>query len=196
MYEKTLSRDFIENSVHTLRKRIYRIHPETALHCDRVADLALMIADKSGLPDQDLFNLYNASLIHDVGKTTPEFIPLLHKKGDLSQKDNDIIVAHAEGGAKLARREGLDDIAEIIRQHHERADGLGYYHVKNVLPTASILTYADCYDAMTENGRDYRLPFGPGQALRQISSEVGTQFNPQFFPVFEQVLRSQLFFDF
>jgi len=185
--EGVLHKEQIENSVHTLRKRIYRFDVPTGQHCDRVGDLAVKIAERAGMGHEDRFNIFNAGLIHDIGKTTESFRPILYKSGDLTDNDIKIIRGHAQEGSRIARLEGLDDIAPLIFQHHERVDGKGYHGFKGdgILPGASILTYADVFDALTSD-RSYHKGKSRDDALSLMYENVGTQLNGAYWDAFEK----------
>ena len=73
-----------------------------------------------GLSDVQLSRLSLLCLLHDIGKIG---IPLeiLNKPGKLSESEWRILQSHVEKGYQIARSsQELEEIADMIRHHHER----------------------------------------------------------------------------
>jgi ribonuclease P protein subunit RPR2 len=73
-----------------------------------------------------------------------------------------------------------------IRHHHERWDGRGYPDTLagDTIPMqVRILSVADVFDALTSD-RPYRDAMPPAEAMEQIMSEAGTQFDPAVVAAF------------
>src|SRR5205085_11060899 len=82
------------------------------------------------------------------------------------------------------------DVRPIVESHHERWDGAGYPHglkAEEIPRTARILCIADVYDALTSE-RSYKKAVSHDQALDMMRSDVGGQFDPELFPLFEAVM--------
>ncbi|MEP6620805.1 MAG: HD domain-containing phosphohydrolase, partial [bacterium] len=160
-------------------------------HCVRVADLATALAAKTGLDDSALFWFRIGALLHDVGKL---IIPaeVLNKPGKLSDDEWTLMQRHPGGGVDmLADVEFPWDIAPMVRSHHERWDGRGYpdkLAAEDIPVAARILCIADVYDALT-SARSYKRAFTQLEAMEIMRREVGAQFDPQLFPLFEQLVR-------
>jgi HD-GYP domain-containing protein (c-di-GMP phosphodiesterase class II) len=74
----------------------------------------------------------------------------------------------------------MKEIIPVVRNHHERFDGKGYPDClkDGEIPfLAKLVTLADSFDAMT-SPRSYRKVLTPQQALKEIESNLGTQFDP------------------
>jgi HD-GYP domain-containing protein (c-di-GMP phosphodiesterase class II) len=83
-----------------------------------------------------------------------------------------------------------EEIARIVRHHHERIDGNGYPDrlVNDEIPLLSrIIAVADAYDAMTSD-RPYRDAMPSHVARLRIAQAVGTQFDTAVVAAFEAVL--------
>ena len=98
----------------------------TAGHSERVARLALKLADTLVLGPRERENLHRAALLHDIGKLG---IPaaILDKPGKLSEKEYETTKTHPQMGARIL--EPIEEYAAIIPmvlQHHEHFDGKGY----------------------------------------------------------------------
>ena len=124
----------------------------TYSHVCRVAILSNEIGKCLKLPKNDMNLLLYSSLLHDIGKI---FLPieLLEKKEKLSNNEFDLIKKHVELGYLILPSD-MDEIKNIILNHHERLDGSGYpfHKTGNEIPKLSkIIAIADSYDAMTSN---------------------------------------------
>ena len=99
----------------------------TAGHSAAVAIYARDIAETTRAlvrADQQLAHL--AGLVHDIGKVG---LPpgLLEKPGPLTLDERRQMEAHPVIGERILRNvEGYEEIADIVRHHHERMDGHGY----------------------------------------------------------------------
>ena len=127
-------------------------------------------------------------LLHDVGKIgIPDGILL--KPGRLTDPERRRMQQHAELGEQLLGRLPLlnQEGARVIRSHHERWDGTGYPDglSQDSIPLAArIFAVVDALDAMTDE-RPYRSPVGWEEAVEEIRSCRGTQFDPDVVDGFE-----------
>jgi putative nucleotidyltransferase with HDIG domain len=161
-------------------------------HCVRVADLACALWTRVGTPDDTpLFWFRIGALLHDVGKL---MVPaeVLNKPGKLTDEEWTMVRGHPTAGVELlADIEFPWDVRPIVESHHERWDGRGYPHglAGEAIPlNARVLCIADVYDALTSQ-RSYKRAFTHDEALDIMRKDVGTQFDPALFPLFEQVAR-------
>ena len=163
-------------------------------HCERVADLSTALAEKAGFDDGTRFWFGIGALLHDVGKLIiPEAV--LNKSGPLSEAEWEIVRRHPVAGVEmLADVEFPWDIIPMVRHHHERLDGRGYPDglSGNDIPVAArILCIADVYDALTV-ARSYKRPFTHLEAMEIMRRDVGTQFDPALFALFEDLMRARM----
>ncbi len=170
-----------QETIYTFVNMIEQRDTYTAGHTERVARYCQKIAKEMGVDSHDRGKLGKAAILHDIGKiATPDSVLL--KPGELSSLDYDLIKLHVTAGYEmLSNIEMYKDLAEIIRYHHERHDGKGYpAGLKgDEIPFLSrILTVADAFDAMTTN-RIYKPSKKIQEALAEIDSFSGTQFNPE-----------------
>ena len=154
---------------------------QTGDHADRVARLALRLAE---LVAPDLAadpELEYGFLLHDLGKIGVADAILL-KPGPLDPRELTIMRGHPLLGEQIvARIPYLGGLARsVVAAHHERWDGTGYPQglAGTDIPLAArIFAVVDAFDAMT-NDRPYRkaLPFEV--AVAEIERGAGTQFDP------------------
>ncbi len=149
-------------------------------HMIRVTCYALAIGDRLKLSPKDMLALEIASLLHDFGKLQVDS-DMLEKDRSLTDDETAEIRDHAERGFRiLSRYPKLEWAASIIRDHHERFDGLGYPGRKlahSVSLLSRIIAVADAYDAMTTS-RPYRKRMSHTLAVQELLKNAGKQFDP------------------
>ena len=164
----------------------------TAAHCARVCQLALGLGRRLGLVEAELDLLHQAAALHDLGKIGIPDVVLL-KPGRLDADEWAVMRSHAERGARLISVAGLhqaEELARIVRHHHEHVDGSGYPDGLrgDAIPLLSrIVALADSFDAMCEP-RTYRDALAPERALQIMREECGSKFAPDLFALFESSL--------
>lgn len=150
-------------------------------HSDRVAGLALSLAKHLGLSVAEQTRIHIGAHLHDIGKIgIPDAI--LNKRGKLTDEEFAIIRQHPVIGDNIVSKiKVFQDIADIVRHHHERFDGKGYpdgLQGQNISLGARIVAVADAFDAMT-SARTYREAFGVPKALAETQRCQGSQFDPE-----------------
>ena len=158
-------------------------------HSRHVGDLAASIGERLGFDSDRVEILRLAGHLHDVGKLAiPE--DLLRKEDPLSDAELVVLQRHPEIGFHMIESLGLGPVAEWVLHHHERWDGLGYPNelVGDQIPLgARIIFVADAWDSMTSE-RTYREGMSVEQALEEIQSRAGSQFDPEIVEALTIVL--------
>ncbi len=162
-------------------------------HSRNVTAYALALADKIGVTHQDRKDLWNAALLHDIGKIAiPESI--LNKPGKLTDEEYEVIKTHpVKGCSILGPIQAFRNLLPAIRFHHERYDGRGYpdgLAGTHIPLAARILTVADSFDAMTSS-RVYRKSPGVDFALKQLKEHSGTQFDKELAQAFIEIISAR-----
>ena len=155
---------------------------EVSQHLRRVGDVAVLLAQHSGLPEHEWELLRIAASLHDVGKACiPDHI--LNKPGPLSADDWAAMKTHAEIGHSMLSRSNLrvhEMAAVIANQHHERWDGTGYpqgLSEQGIHLWGRIAAVADVLDSLV-GVRCYAPAWPLEQALQYLFDQAGTQFDP------------------
>jgi putative nucleotidyltransferase with HDIG domain len=159
-------------------------------HSRKVSEYAVAIAEAAKLPREKIPVVRAAGLLHDIGKIgIPDSI--LNKKESLSHDEWEPIKAHPQLGVAILRHiVDLTDCLPAILHHHEHYDGNGYptgLKGKNIPIEARILSIADAYEAMT-SPRAYRKQMTAEEAVAELKSYAGTQFDPELVEVFCKLL--------
>ena len=158
-------------------------------HSERVAEIACALAAADGMDRQTLFWFRIGALLHDVGKL---MLPaeVLSKSGPLTADEWAAVRAHPVDGVELLA--GIEfpwDVRPIVESHHERWDGAGYPYglAGEAIPrVARIVAIADVYDALTSE-RPYKAALSHSDAITVMRIDVGRQFDPALFALFERV---------
>jgi HD-GYP domain-containing protein (c-di-GMP phosphodiesterase class II) len=154
--------------------------PYTSGHSERVARIAVRLAEQLAIPASRRSDLYLAGLLHDVGKIGIDD-DVLKKTGPLSDQEYRKIQGHVEIGVKILRDlERLHPILPGVRHHHESYDGSGYpdrLSGEEIPLEARILAVADSFDAMSSN-RPYRKRLGLMQIDEILRRGSGRQWDP------------------
>ena len=155
--------------------------PYTSGHSERVARIAVRLAEELGMPSSQRSDLYLMGLLHDVGKIGIDDA-VLKKPGPLTPEEYRLIQRHVEIGVQiLADLKKLSHLLPGVRHHHESLDGTGYPSglAGEAIPwEARILAVADSYDAMSST-RPYRRRLTPGQIDEILSKGSGVQWEPK-----------------
>jgi putative nucleotidyltransferase with HDIG domain len=164
----------------------------TAGHSAAVATYARDIAQRMGLSEEEQSLVHQCGLVHDVGKIG---LPagLLEKPGALSLEERRQMEKHSEIGEQILRKvDDYGEIADVVRHHHERVDGLGYpdgLKGEEIPPLARIIAVADAYNAMTSD-RPYRDALPSRVARLRLAQAVESQFDTSVVAAFEAILAS------
>lgn len=175
------------SSILSLVKALEAKDPHTRGHSDRVAQYAIALAERLGFANRD--SLEVGGKLHDIGKIGVQG-GLLRKNGPLELTEREHVQTHPVVGVEILEPL-LDDttVLDIVRYHHERWDGRGYpdgLAGEEIPVAARIMAVADTFDAMT-TARPYRAARTPAEAVAEIQSEAGTQFDPRVAAVAAEV---------
>lgn len=161
---------------------------DTGDHIVRMCKYCALIAEKLGLPDEEVQNIQSATPMHDIGKVgIPDII--IMKPGKLTHKEFEIMKTHTMIGAKILEGSKSDILRmgqKIAISHHEKWDGTGYpYGIAGTrIPfVGRIVALADTFDALTSR-RPYKAPYPIEIASRIIVKERGRSFDPEIVDIF------------
>ncbi len=180
--------ELLAGIIRALTSAIDAKDPYTCGHSDRVARVAVCIANQLGLEREAVDAIYLSGLLHDIGKIGVSDA-VLRKPGKLTDEEYEHIKTHAEIGHKiLIDLKKLDEVLPVVLHHHESWDGQGYpYRLPGPqipLP-ARIIAVADAFDAMSSD-RPYRKGM-PDEKIDEIfRTGAGRQWDPEVIDAFFQ----------
>jgi putative nucleotidyltransferase with HDIG domain len=159
-------------------------------HSRCVVELAVGVARKMNLEEEEVAAVERCALLHDVGKmAVPDSV--LKKPGPLDATEREAMRRHAEVGARMVGSlEGLAPLAPAIRAVHERWDGTGYpdgLKGQEILLSSRIVHACDSWHAMSSD-RPYRNALSTEEAIEEIGRNVGRQFDPHVARSLAEVL--------
>lgn len=208
-------RDSLEEEMHLRRRRLteaigaVRIESDESLdamlsmlmltdrdayaHGFRVAALAAVVARAMAVPEHEIRAIEQGALLHDAGKLAlPEAI--LRKPAPLTMEEQSLVRQHPAIGSELfAEVPYLEAAIPILRDAHERMDGLGYpngVRAEGVALGSRIIAVADAYDTMTRP-RVFRDALSGAEAILELERCRGTQFDPDVVEAFKTVVAGQ-----
>ena len=179
------------NSIMVIANTIDAKDAYTSGHSMRVAQSSAAIARRLNWSEEEVQNIHNIALLHDIGKIgVPDAI--LNKPGKLSAEEFEVIKKHPVIGSDILKDiHMVRNVAEGALYHHERFDGRGYpfgLTGEKIPYCARIIGIADAYDAMTSN-RIYRRKLTRENVIKEFENGRGTQFDPQLTDLFMEMLR-------
>lgn len=136
-----------------------------------VAVVATKVGMGLGYYGRELERLALAGLVHDIGLfAVPQ--SLVTKAGRLTPDERTLIEQHPELGYEAIKSTGAEYVwlAELIRQAHERTNGLGYPNRlkgRQISEMALIIGVSDVFDALVSE-RPYRRRLLPHEAIKEL----------------------------
>ncbi len=159
-------------------------------HSQRVAELAVSIADTMKLDADTIEAVRLAGRLHDVGKIGIRE-DVLDKPGRLTAEEFDHVKDHVRIGIEiLAPLRHLGVALDYIRDHHEHYDGSGYPNGvagERISLGGRILAAADAFDALTSK-RAYRDPMTPTETIEYLGQSTGTLLDARVYDALREVV--------
>jgi HD-GYP domain-containing protein (c-di-GMP phosphodiesterase class II) len=163
----------------------------TGGHSASVVEISVAVAREMGKSEPFVEQIEEAAIRHDLGKVSwPNQV--LRKPARLDEyEEEEYKRTHPDVSADIASCAGSSaQVADMIRYHHERYDGLGYPHGLKGDDTpigARILCVADSFDAMIHD-RWYKRKRTLAGAVEEIRRCRGSQFDPRVVDAFLRVV--------
>jgi putative nucleotidyltransferase with HDIG domain len=172
---------FYDNALEAFATAIDVKHVNIHGHSLRVSRYASAIGEAMSLDSTEIAALRSAGYLHDIGKVAVDK-RLFGKPGSLDPDEFREMADHTVVGHKIVSGVQFPwpRIPEIVRWHHERADGSGYpdsLALDDVPMAVRIVGLADTFDAMTSE-RPYREPMSLGATLSEIVRLTPQKFDP------------------
>jgi putative nucleotidyltransferase with HDIG domain len=155
-------------------------------HSINVGILALLLANKLGLPAAALHLIGLGSLFHDVGMTE---IParVRNKTDELTVAEKSLLEDHCRLGERMLEAMDLPPEAlDIVRQHHELVDGGGYprrLRGEAINPLARLVAIIELYDEFC-NSPNPALSLTPHEAMSQLFARYRSRLDETMLQAF------------
>ena len=153
--------------------------PPLSRHSHRVAELTTSMATTLGLSPEQLQELKDAALLHDIGQLClPDQIVLLKPQQIHADHTADYRSHAIKGEAMLAPFEELHGVGRLIRHHHEEysgggfPDGLAGWQIplgSQLIHLAGVIDHAYA----PAEGRNAKY-----QVTQKLAAVMGTMFDP------------------
>jgi len=157
---------------------------EAGNHVRRMAEVCHLLAQASGMSDDETAVLRHAAPMHDIGKiATPDSVLL--KPGKLDPAEWEIMKQHPAVGLSIldgSQRPILKAAAVIAHQHHEKFDGSGYPQGlvgHNIHLYARIVAVADVFDALMHK-RCYKDAWPVEKVVGHLREVSGQHLDPVY----------------
>jgi hypothetical protein len=175
--------------VRALTSAIDAKDPYTCGHSDRVARVAVCLAEELGCDAKMVDTLYLAGQLHDIGKIGVND-SVLRKAGVLSDAEYEHIKQHVNIGQHILNDLAkLEDVLPVVLHHHESWDGGGYPNklgYEQIPLAARIVAVADAFDAMSSD-RPYRKRMPDAKVDEILRTGAGHQWDPMVVDAYFRV---------
>ena len=159
-------------------------------HSSRVSFYATLMANRLNLTIAEQKSLAMGAFLHDFGKIS---LPSYRFSDDqlLPSGEAASCKEHPDTGARMILPLGLPaEVGQIVSYHHERWDGHGYPHGlqgEGIPLLARIVCIAQAFDHLTAETAG-RTPMAIDNAIRQITLQAHTHFDPTLTELFARVV--------
>ncbi len=158
-------------------------------HAMDVAVTMILVGAHIGWRGQRLLDLGMTGLLQDIGKIELP-LELLRKTEALTPDERLLVRSHVASSMEMlfAQASVSQDVMLAVARHHERWDGRGYPQglmFEQIGMAAEIAGIADSFCAMQKD-KPYRSALGHQEALEELHSLRGRQFNPALMEQFVQ----------
>jgi len=172
---------FYDNALEAFATAIDVKHVNIHGHSLRVGRYAAAMGEAMNLETSEVAALRSAGYLHDIGKVAVDK-RLFGKTTSLDEEEFREMADHTVVGHRIVSGVQFPwpRIPEIVRWHHERADGSGYpdkLALDEVSLGVRIVGLADTFDAMISE-RPYREPMSLGASLSEIVRLTPLKFDP------------------
>lgn len=178
-------------TVESLLKRLEEKDPNQLAHAKRVSELMKKCLVPFKLKKSEVDFLTTTALLHDIG--------ILEISGDLIKKESRLsldeyeqIQSHVTLGIPLIKNlPKADEMAKIIRSHHENVNGFGYpdgLEGDQIPFGAKLLHILEAFDSMTSPRPGKKTTSTPEQAVAELKEYAGRIYDAEILAKIEGIL--------
>ena len=159
----------------------------------QVMRLARAVGEEMGLDNEILHEIVIATLLRDLGKVGLDD-KVRDGKDTYTPEQIALMQSHVAGSLRLLEHIDMPwRVLPIIGHHHERYDGKGYpdgLKGREIPLGARVVAAVDAFMAMISD-RPHRDALSQDDALNEIESQAGIQFDPEVVEVLIRVVEKQ-----
>ena len=159
-------------------------------HSVQASKYAGQVARMMGLSDELVRVTELGALLHDIGKIGVSET-ILNKPARLTDSEYHEIQSHCDIGYHLlSNLPQFEEVAEIVRSHHEHFDGTGYprgLRGEGIHIGARIVSVVEATEAMISD-RPYRKGMSADEVLAELARFAGTQWDADVVAAFSAIL--------
>src|SRR5258708_11305773 len=159
-------------------------------HSVQASKYAGQVARKMGLSEELVRLTELGALLHDIGKIGVSEA-ILNKPARLTDAEYVEIQSHCDIGYHLlSNLPQFEEVAEIVRSHHEHYDGTGYPRGivgESIHIGARIVSVVEATEAMISD-RPYREGVSADEVLAELARGPGTQWDANVVEAFSAIL--------
>lgn len=191
MYHKKIldGKSYRSSVINSLLSTAYEKSYESVEHSVRMEYYCHQIGRRMNLSLKEQNELSLLAKLHDIGYVSIT-TDIITKPDKLTLDEWEEIKKHPEIGYRIAKAiPELSMIADYILYHHERYDGKGYprgLKAEEIPLACRIFSVVDAFEAMISK-RLYRDSLSTKEAILEIKSNAGTQFEPKIVGIFENI---------
>jgi len=165
-------------------------------HGKRVAYIALKLSEMLNLSKEEKYDLVSLSILHDNGIAEVFSREELATEGIGVLKSNEDIKEHCIIGEKNAEAYPFfTDATNVIKYHHEKYDGTGFFNVKgDDIPLMSQIIFIanDIEHKFKDTGVTYNIK---SKIMNYVSAEKGKSYSPKIVEVFSNLCEEESFWE-
>jgi len=170
-------------------------HVSSGMQTTDYFKLVKLIGEKVHMGQEEIDNLYYASVLRDAGAIDVPY-EILAKSSRLTSEEFKIIREQPARSVELIKPVAfLKPVLPILLYHHEKYDGTGYPSglKKEQIPLgARIIAVVDAFEAMTQE-RPYKNRLSVDEAITELKINSGTQFDPNIVKIFVDFSKQKKF---
>lgn len=161
-------------------------------HSFRVAEYASLLAKELGYDPEQVEEVRNIAMLHDIGKISiPDAI--LNKTEQLTDEEFALMKQHTSSGYEILSEISIfPELSLGARYHHEKIDGSGYplgLKGEEIPSVAKIVAVADTFDAMYST-RSYREKLSIDYVADELKRVAGLQLDEEIVDVMIRLIKS------
>lgn len=159
-------------------------------HSLDVSIYGLGLGKIAGYNGQDLHELGQGALLHDVGKRHVS-VDIICKAGPLDDVEWAQMQKHPQYGLMILNNHAVsDEVKACCFEHHESFLGNGYpqqLQGEEIHPMARIVAITDTYDALTTK-RSYNNPMLPTDAVNFMKEKLGARYDQNLLKAMYEIM--------